>query len=89
MVNTYIGLDGLQWYDSEIKDYISKQIEDSKKQIVITADSYLEFPTLGDAECIYIDKVNNRVYRWDNANLKYYVIGSDYSEIEIIDGTGK
>lgn len=85
----YIGLDGLQFYDSKIKEYISKLIKDSEKQAVIDAESYLQFPSLGTSECIYIDRGANRVYRWDDSTLKYYVIGSDYNEIDIIDGTGK
>lgn len=85
----YVGLDGLQFYDSEIKDWIVKQIKDSEKQTVISAESYLQFPTIGDSTCLYVDTIENKCYRWDDANLKYFVVGSDYHEIEIIDGTGK
>nr|DAZ34069.1 MAG TPA: hypothetical protein [Caudoviricetes sp.] len=89
MEKIYIGLDGLQWYDGWIKDYISKQIKENEKQVVINEDSYLQFPTIGSPECLYVDTTANKIYRWDDANLKYFTVGSDYNEIEIIDGTGK
>lgn len=85
----YVGLNSLQFYDSEIKDWIIKQIKDSEKQVIVSADSYLQFPTIGDSTCLYVDVGANTCYRWDDANLKYFKIGSDYNEIEIIDGTGK
>lgn len=50
-------------------------------------DSYLNFPVIGDAEKHYIDKTENKIYRWDNTDLKYFCIGSDYSNISIIDGS--
>lgn len=89
MEKKIIGLEGFELYDSLIKDYISKQVDDSGKQAVISAESYLLFPTTGDSACLYIDKTNNKTYRWDDVSLKYYVVGSDYDEIQIIDGTGK
>lgn len=89
MEKIYIGLDSLQYYDLWIKDYISKQIKKSEKQAVINAESYLQFPTIGDSSCLYIATTENKCYRWDDVNLKYFVVGSDYNEIEIIDGTGK
>lgn len=85
----YIGLDNLQLYDSELKDYITKQIKNFEKQTIISFESYLQFPTIGDSTCIYIDKSENKCYRFDDSQLKYFVIGTDYNNIEIIDGTGK
>lgn len=85
----YTGSNSLQFYDSQIKDWVTKQINDSEKQVIISAESYLQFPTIGDSECLYVDTIANKCYRWDDANLKYFLIGSDYNEIEIIDGTGK
>lgn len=89
MTTTIVGLDGLQWYTAEIKDYISKQIKDAEKEVVVSAESFLQFPSIGDSSCIYVDTIENKVYRWDDANLKYFVVGSDYNDIEVIDGTGK
>lgn len=89
MEKKYIGLDGLQRYTAEMFEYISKQIAESKTKSVINAESYLSFPTVGDSSCLYVDITANKIYRWDDANLKYFVAGSDYEEITIIDGTGK
>lgn len=85
----YISLEGLQLYTSDVKDYIIKQIKNNKNPIVINADSYLQFPTVGDSQCLYVDTTDNKCYRWDDTNLKYFVVGSDYNDIQIIDGTGR
>ncbi len=47
---------------------------------------FLEFPNLGDSSTIYIDESKNKAYRWSDSELKYYCIGSDYQDIEIING---
>lgn len=45
------------------------------------------FPRPGDSGTIYIDMSTNKIYRWDDDNKDYVVIGSDYMEItEIEDG---
>lgn len=48
--------------------------------------SRLQFPVLGTAGVLYLDEGENRLYRWNTANLYYYCVGSDYTEIQIIDG---
>ena len=53
--------------------------------MVFPRDTYLNFPSTGDESVIYIDKTANKTYRWDDNSLKYYVIGSDYNDIELID----
>lgn len=52
----------------------------------IFRETYLEFPNIGNSEKLYVDTTNNKTYRWDSKNLKYFCIGSDYNEIEIIYG---
>ena len=49
-------------------------------------DSFLNFPVVGEENKLYIDTKNNKSYRFDNIELKYCVVGSDYNEIQIIDG---
>lgn len=51
-----------------------------------TYGSVAEFPTLGKTSVIYIDAGSNKLYRWDDKDLKYYCVGSDYEEIDIIIG---
>jgi len=54
--------------------------------IFLEFESYLQFPVIGDTSKLYIDLTANKMYRWDNDNIKYFVIGSDYEDIAIING---
>jgi len=54
------------------------------KSTIITEDTIYSFPTVGNESFIYIASKENKTYRWDNDNSKYYCIGSDYNEIKII-----
>lgn len=45
-----------------------------------------DFPTIGNEGNLYIDKSQNRAYRWDDSELKYFCVGADWDDIEIIDG---
>lgn len=45
-----------------------------------------DFPNRGNVHTLYIATEENACYRWDETNSKYFCIGRDYSEIEIIDG---
>lgn len=73
-------------YDDEIKSYIEKQIANSLDTIVVSKESYLKFPTVGNSKSIYIDTTENKIYRWDDTELKYYTVGSNYGDIKIING---
>lgn len=53
---------------------------------VMTVSSIAALPNLGDRNIAYIVENENKVYRWDSTNAKYYVVGSDYNEIKLIDG---
>ena len=53
---------------------------------VVTKETRFDFPTIGSSEAIYVATSENKTYRFDEANLKYYVIGSDYDDIKIING---
>lgn len=61
------------------------QITSQPAERTVVRDTYLNFPAIGDESVIYIDKTANKTYRWDDNSLKYYVIGSDYNDIELID----
>ena len=43
------------------------------------------FPAIGIHNSIYIDESQNKTYMWDNDNLIYKCIGSNYEEIKVID----
>ena len=53
---------------------------------VITVDSIAALPNLGDQNIAYIVEKENKVYRWDSTTAKYFVVGSDYNEIKLING---
>ena len=64
----------------------TKKLVDEFGQQVIQANTFLEFPNIGDARFLYVDKEKNKTYRWNSDDLKYYCIGSDYEAIQIVDG---
>ena len=43
-----------------------------------------ELPTTGKENILYICEVENKIYRWDDTNIKYYCVGSNYDEIKEI-----
>lgn len=47
-------------------------------------DSILNFPNVGKTGNLYIDTSQNKTYRWDDNDLKYYCVGSDYNDIKVI-----
>lgn len=62
------------------------QAQPSSASPIVIKDSKYEFPTVGDGRCLYISVSENKTYRFDEAQLKYYVVGSDYEDIKIING---
>lgn len=55
--------------------------------VVVSRDSYLDFPAIGDSTMIYVDTTANKVYRWDTDSFCYRCVGSDYMDISLIDAT--
>ena len=62
------------------------QTQPSSTSLVVTKGSKYEFPTIGDGKHLYISTSENKTYRFDEVQLKYYVVGSDYEDIKIING---
>ena len=77
-----LGMNARKYYTKEEIDALFHDLAET----VISAETYLEFPITGKTTAVYIDTSANRVYRWDDENVKYYCIGSDYNEIDRIDG---
>lgn len=46
-----------------------------------------EFPSIGKENIIYVAKDEHKMYIFNTATLAYEVVGSNYNEIEIIQGT--
>lgn len=74
---------------SEISDMVNTAISTATADVtsIIQMESYLNFPTIGKANNLYIDSSQNVSYRWDNTSLKYYAVGNDYKDIAVIQGT--
>ena len=73
-------------YPTVIQDY-EKRLQSLEGQSHIEQfENYLAFPTSGNENICYVDKKDNKLYRWDSKDLKYYCIGSDYNQIEIVNG---
>lgn len=53
---------------------------------VFQYETKFDFPTLGDANALYVAKSENAAYRWNDTDLHYYCVGRDYTEIELING---
>ena len=65
---------------------ILNQITEARSSYIIEYGTYDEFPTDGTFGVLYLDKSTNKSYRWDSDEMKYYVVGSDYEDIVVIDG---
>lgn len=81
MAKQYLDEEGLQLYDDMIKKVISNQSEN-----IVQKTNYLLFPSVGDPNLLYMDIEHNTTYRWDKSTLKYFCIGSNYSDIDVISG---
>lgn len=43
-----------------------------------------DLPNRGSSSTVYFVKEEEACYRWDEENSKYFCVGRDYNEIEII-----
>lgn len=77
-----LDLDGYQAVSTKLKEYIDLHTLST----VVPQKTYLEFPTTGDPNSLYLDMTANEIYRWDDENIKYFRVGTDYHNIEVISG---
>lgn len=66
---------------TSVKEYVDEQLD--KK--ITRVESFSNLPAVGDKKVQYVVRDENATYRWDEDELKYYCIGRDYNNIEIID----
>ena len=62
------------------------QITTYPAEIIYIDESYLNFPPVGKPNQMYIDITENAIYRWDDEETKYFCIGRDYNNIQLING---
>lgn len=64
---------------------ILAEIGNARDSVILEFESFLNFPTTGSKNTFYIDTTNNKIYRWDDDNVKFYTVGSNYEDISLID----
>ena len=71
-----------------VKGTVSGVVSKAKSVIVkeLTFNSRFEFPSIGKKDMLYIATDENKLYFFNEDSLTYYCIGSDYNEIEVIQG---
>lgn len=72
--------------DQSLWYYEDDWIQLSNRRVINTVSTYASLPSVGSEACIYIVKNQNKTYRWDDDSNRYYCIGSDYNDIDVIDG---
>lgn len=82
----YLDPSGVSYLKDKIFEYIKDYIDTEVSEVVLQYQSIYNFPNIGDEHKIYIDISKNQAYRWDDDSIKYFCIGSDYNDIEVIDG---
>lgn len=50
----------------------------------LTFKNRFEFPSIGEANLLYIAIDENKLYRFDSETLTYYCVGADYNDIKVI-----
>lgn len=83
--NKYVSLPNLEIYTDEVKKLIKKVAMESSDKIK-PYQNHLYFPITGTTDTLYIAQEENKVFRWDDDDLKYYCVGSDWEDIACIDG---
>ena len=68
--------------------YVEGSVEKAENVFVKETEfnNRYEFPSIGKDNIIYVAKDENKIYRFNEDSLTYYCIGSDYNEIEVIQG---
>lgn len=49
-------------------------------------DNRFEFPSVGEADKLYIAKDENSIYRWDEDEMVYTALGLQAEDIKLING---
>lgn len=85
----FLDINGLNKYTVELLKYINSKgyaLEVNTLKIA-NVNSKADLPSIGDDKTIYVTTGSTkRIYLFNVPELKYYCFGSDYNEIERIDG---
>ena len=83
---TSVGLEAAINSSAELHGAIGSGVERIMQGKAAQVATRYDLPTVGESDAVYFVTEENATYRWDEANLKYYCCGRDYSEIEVING---
>ena len=64
-----------EWLESLVSD-----------EAMISYETHYEFPNVGRDNVGYVATAENRLYRWNSTDQRYYCIGSDIHDIKEING---
>lgn len=76
----YIGENG-HWYIGGVDSGVS-----AGGTTILEFHSRSQFPATGKTGYLYISTGANMMYRWDARTMDYYVVGSNYQDIDVIHG---
>ena len=82
----YLDLVGASYLKDKIIECLKEYTDAKTSELILRYQSIHEFPNIGDESKLYISTSTNSLYRWDDTSIKYYCIGSDYNNIEVING---
>ena len=84
------GRDGKSAYEIAVEHgFIGTEeewLDSLKAKSMVSYATHYDFPNIGEDNVGYIATEENKIYRWDSTETKYYCIGSDYNEIKTLDG---
>ena len=70
--------------DSPVQGDVNKAENIYVKQVEF--NNRFEFPNVGTEKMLYVAKDEHKIYLFNLSTLNYEIVGSDYTEIEIIQG---
>lgn len=68
----------------ETLNNLSERLTGLEISTIVTVATRGELPNRGNVAIAYIVADENATYRWDEENSKYFCVGRDYNEIEVI-----
>ena len=85
-IKKYLDLVGASYLKDKIIECLKEYTDAKTSELILRYQSIHEFPNIGDESKLYISTSTNSLYRWDDTSIKYYCMGSDYNNIEVING---
>jgi hypothetical protein len=80
-----IDLERLEFYDSEIKAYLQRKINEGYDtyEVIVQKESLSDFPEVGNEKTLYINTSTNQAYRWSDSLQQYYPLGINWHLVSL------